>query len=138
MKEHHMAPLCSWFLHEIILDVSDPQEMARIQRYLEQDLRCLVKVLDSHRYHVLFPAGTAEEIPAGQSTVWTYRTIIRFANGTRLPKEVREPLQAPQQRQTLIVFPESVLKGPDRRKQTTRTVMRHRGRTGQKVPKQVS
>lgn len=96
------------------MDQIDPQYVTRVLWYLEQELRCRVTPLSPQQgYLIQFPAGTVEEIYAGQSTQWTYRTTIRFLDGRTLTKYVQTQLRLPHASRTLLAFPTGVLEGPE-------------------------
>lgn len=114
MRDAQASLLLSRPIGEMRMDQIDPQYVTRVLWYLEQELRCQVTPLSSQQgYLIRFPAGTVEEIYAGQSTQWTYRTTIRFLDGRTLTKYVQTQLSLPHASRTLLAFPTSVLEGPE-------------------------
>lgn len=114
MREAENQPVQTKQIGELVIGPIDPQHLSRIRWYLERVLSCHMVMLPAQRgYIIQFPAGTVEEIYAGQSTPRTFRTTIRFANGVTLAKYVFSPLHAGMRGQTVLAFPTSLLEGPE-------------------------
>jgi hypothetical protein len=121
MRDEDVKPLLSQPIREIEMDRMDQRYVARVQWYLEQELRCSVTYLSERgKYLVRFPEGTVEETYRGQSTQWTHRTTIRFPGGETLQKYVSAPLNPTQRGQTMLSFPHGVLDGPEPPRQERR------------------
>lgn len=114
MNSQDEQPLLSKPISEITIDQMDQHYITRVKWYLEHDLQCRMIPLSGQRgYLIQFPANTTEEVYAGQSTQWTYRTTIRLPNGITFTKYVLSPLNPTQHSQTMLAFPNAVLDGPE-------------------------
>ncbi len=101
-------------ISELVIGPVDARYVARIWRYLENDLGCKMKYLrNQNQYHITFPAGTTENTYAGQSTQWTHITIICLPTGQRLTKYVLVSLPHLDKSTTMLAFPNDVLLGPE-------------------------
>ena len=97
MRNEGEKPLISKPISEVTIDQMDQQYVTRVKWYLEHELRCKITPLNEQRgYLIQFPEHTTEEVYAGQSTQWTYRTTIRLPNGVTLTKYVMSPLNPAQ------------------------------------------
>src|SRR5258707_4804876 len=106
-------------INEIGIGSIDAKYVARVWRYLVH-LGCEVMYLrNQNRYRITFPAGTTEHIYAGQSTQWTYRTVICLPGGQRLAKYVFASLPHVERSTTMLAFPHDILFGPEPRTATT-------------------
>lgn len=72
----------------------------------------LIDKLIFRGYLIQFPAGTVEEVYAGQSTPRTFRTLIRFPGGQRLTKYVVLSCRPVYRSLTMLAFPTELLEGP--------------------------
>jgi hypothetical protein len=106
-------PLRQKPISDVVLNRIDAQYVEPCTRHLEK-LGCRVTFRGLQGgYHVQFPAGTVEEVYAGQSTQWTYRTTIRFPTGQTLTKYVCVQLPYINSSTTALAFPIDVLYGPE-------------------------
>lgn len=85
----------------------------RVYWYLEHVLECKVESEPDGRHHIIFPDGTVEEIYPGQSTLWTYKTTLRFPNGRTLSKYETVNIRDMTTISTLLAFPNTILDGPE-------------------------
>jgi hypothetical protein len=114
MREADDQPVQVRPLGELVIGPIDPQYLSRIRWYLERVLSCRMVILPAQRGYVIqLPAGTVEEVYAGQSTPRTFRTTVRFANGVTLTKYVTSPLNATLRGQAMLAFPNELLEGPE-------------------------
>ena len=103
-------PLLSQPISEITIERLKRQFIARIRRYLEHELQCELTTLENGGYLIQFPQGTVEEIYAGESSLYSYNSTIRFPNGATLTKHVYYPINETQSSKTTTLhFPKSVL-----------------------------
>src|SRR5437016_5653248 len=97
-------------IQEIVMAQMDRAYVRRVYWYLEHVLGCKVTFLGELQGHKIeFPAGTVEEVYAGQSTSYTYRTIVRFPTGQTLTKYVSAILPAMDKYATMLAFPVTLL-----------------------------
>ncbi len=114
MKDDQDKPLFSQPIHEVTISKIDQIYVTRVLWYLEHDLHCHVTALEgSQGFRITFPKGTLQETYAGQSTQWTHKTTIRFANGVTLRKYVVAPLNPTRHGLTSLAIPNTVLDGPE-------------------------
>jgi hypothetical protein len=106
-------PLKSTPIAELIMSPVDDKYIERIRHYLEEELHCSMSRIGLDGYHIVFPEGTTEEVYAGQSTSFTYRTTVRFPGGSTLTKYVKTMLPHVEMSVTLLAFPTNVLYGPE-------------------------
>ncbi|HEY3993620.1 MAG TPA: hypothetical protein VGM01_12185 [Ktedonobacteraceae bacterium] len=89
------------------------QYITRVLYYLRHELHCVVEPLGDVGYHITFPAGTVEETYAGQSTQWTYMTLLRFPTGQEIDKYIKTRLSDMTKSTTTLGIPKRVLAGPE-------------------------
>lgn len=103
-------PVKSTPITELTLSRMEPQYVKHVYRYLREVLGCVVtRIEETGETSLTFPPGVVEEVYAGQSTQWTYRTLIRFPTGQTLTKYVSVVLHNPTQTTTMLAFPVEVL-----------------------------
>jgi hypothetical protein len=87
-------------IHELVIGTLKPQGIASLEA-----LGCKVDCLNEQgAYKIAFPAGTQEEIRAGESTALTYKTHICFPDGSTLTKLVKVRLSNMDESVTFLCF----------------------------------